>query len=91
VKRLHHDRVEVAGDRLPTRYRRQLEGFRYGPGVFKMDWALSGPIPWLDAATARAGTVHLGGTLEEIAAARSISSRTVKRYWRDGVSPKSGK
>ena len=53
--------LAIAGDRLPARYRRQLEGFRYGPGVFKVDWALDGPIPWTDPATARAGTVHLGG------------------------------
>ena len=55
--------LAMAGDRLPAGYRRQLEGFRYGPGVFKIDWALDGPIPWKDPATARAGTVHLGGTL----------------------------
>ena len=54
----------------PPGYRRQLERFRYGPGVFKIDWALDGPIPWRDPATARAGTVHLGGTYREIAASR---------------------
>jgi phytoene dehydrogenase-like protein len=43
--------------------------YRYGPGVFKVDWALDGPIPWRAAACARAGTVHVGGTLDEIAAA----------------------
>ncbi|MGP3962694.1 phytoene desaturase family protein [Nonomuraea sp. 3N208] len=52
---------------LPAGYRRQLERFRYGPGVFKVDWALDGPVPWRDPAVAGAGTVHLGGTLEEIA------------------------
>ncbi|MET7335248.1 NAD(P)/FAD-dependent oxidoreductase [Nonomuraea sp. NPDC005650] len=51
---------------LPAGYRRRLARFRYGPGVFKMDWALDGPVPWRDPAVADAGTVHLGGTLEEI-------------------------
>lgn len=58
--------VAVAGDRLPAGYRRRLERFRYGPGVHKVDWALDGPIPWTDAATSRAATVHLGGTIGEI-------------------------
>lgn len=60
--------LDVCGHRLPGGYRRQLRRYRYGPGVFKMDWALSDPIPWTAAACRRAGTVHLGGTLEEIAA-----------------------
>jgi phytoene dehydrogenase-like protein len=59
--------VAIAGERLPGRYRRRLERFRYGPGVFKVDAALDGPIPWRAAACARAGTVHVGGTLDEIA------------------------
>ena len=59
--------IEIAGDRLPPGYRRALERFRYGPGVFKIDWALDGPIPWSDPATGRAATVHLGGTLGEVA------------------------
>lgn len=54
---------------LPARYRRRVEKHRYGPGVFKVDWALQGRIPWKAAECTRAGTVHLGGTLEEIAAA----------------------
>jgi len=58
--------LAMTGDRLPARYRRQLEGFRYGPGVYKVDWALDGPIPWSDPATARAATVHLGGTYREV-------------------------
>jgi phytoene dehydrogenase-like protein len=65
----------MAGDRLPAGYRRQLEGFRYGPGVFKIDWALDGPIPWKDPGTARAGTVHLGGSYREIAASEDAVGR----------------
>ena len=60
--------LALAGDRLPSRYRHALERYRYGPGVFKLDWALDGPIPWQAAECARAATVHLGATLEEIAA-----------------------
>jgi phytoene dehydrogenase-like protein len=61
--------LRMAGDRLPERYARRLGRYRYGPGVFKVDWALEGPIPWSAEEVARAGTVHLGGRLEEIAAA----------------------
>lgn len=60
--------LRIAGDRFHGRYRRALERFRYGPGVFKLDWALDGPIPWRAPACARAATVHVGGTLDEIAA-----------------------
>ncbi len=60
--------LALAGTRLPDRYRRALERYRYGPGIFKLDWALDGPIPWTAAEVARAGTVHLGGTLDEVAA-----------------------
>ncbi|MBI4789281.1 MAG: NAD(P)/FAD-dependent oxidoreductase [Chloroflexi bacterium] len=59
--------VKIAGDRFPSAYRRALEKFRYGPGVFKMDFALDGPVPWKAQDCARAVTVHLGGTLPEIA------------------------
>jgi phytoene dehydrogenase-like protein len=59
--------LAIAGDRLPSGYRRRLSRYRYGPGVFKVDWALDGPVPWRDPAVASAGTVHLGGTLAEIA------------------------
>ena len=58
--------VAIAGDRLPPRTRRRYERFRYGPGVFKVDWALGGPVPWRAEGVRRAGTVHLGGTLDEI-------------------------
>jgi phytoene dehydrogenase-like protein len=58
----------VCGDRLPPGYARRLRRYRYGPGVFKLDWALDGPVPWRDPAVAGAATVHLGGTLDEIAA-----------------------
>lgn len=61
--------ARIAGRRLPGWYRRKLERYRYGMGVFKVDWALDAPIPWRDPACARAATVHLGGTLEEIARA----------------------
>jgi phytoene dehydrogenase-like protein len=60
--------LDLGGDSLPPRYRGALARFRYGPGVFKIDYALDGPIPWNDEDCGRAGTVHLGGTLEEIAA-----------------------
>jgi len=58
----------IAGDALPSRYVARLERYDYGPAVFKLDWALSGPIPWKDPECARASTVHVGGTIEEIAA-----------------------
>ena len=58
--------ARIAGDALPAGYRRRLGRYRYGPGVFKLDWALDGPIPWRDPACLEASTVHVGGTLEEI-------------------------
>lgn len=67
--------LAVAGARLPHGYRTQLERFRYGPGVFKIDWALDEAIPWRDATTARAGTVHLGGDLGELAASERAVAR----------------
>lgn len=59
--------VQIASDQLPDRYVARLARYRYGPGVFKMDWALDGPIPWKRQECAGAITVHLGGTLEQIA------------------------
>jgi phytoene dehydrogenase-like protein len=67
--------IELAGDRLPSGYRRMLERYRYGAGVCKVDWALDGPVPWKDPATARAGTVHLGGTLAEVRASEEAVVR----------------
>jgi phytoene dehydrogenase-like protein len=65
----------IARDRLPNRYRRRLENFRHAPGIFKIDYALSSPIPWRAAACRRAGTIHLGGTLDEIADAERDIAR----------------
>jgi phytoene dehydrogenase-like protein len=59
--------LRIAGHRFPPRFRRALERYRHGMGAFKVDWALDGPIPWRNADCARAGTVHVGGTLDEIA------------------------
>ncbi|WAS89771.1 phytoene desaturase family protein [Nannocystis punicea] len=56
----------ITAGRLPSAYLRRLGSFRYGPGVYKLDWALSAPIPWRDPACARAGTVHLSGSLAAI-------------------------
>jgi phytoene dehydrogenase-like protein len=56
----------IAGDRLPARFARRLDRWRYGAGVFKVDWALDGPVPWADPALAGAGTVHIG-TSEQVA------------------------
>jgi phytoene dehydrogenase-like protein len=60
--------LAIAGDRFSSSYRSSLERYRYGPGACKVDWALSEPVPWRDRACADAGTVHLGGTLDEIVA-----------------------
>jgi phytoene dehydrogenase-like protein len=67
--------LRLAGSRLPAGYERRLTRYRYGPGVFKLDWALDGPIPWTAPEVARAGTVHLGGTLEQIAASEQAAVR----------------
>jgi phytoene dehydrogenase-like protein len=61
--------LRIARDRLPARYRQRLERFRHAPGVYKIDYALSAPIPWTARECRRAGTVHVGGTLDEIAEA----------------------
>jgi phytoene dehydrogenase-like protein len=59
--------LAIAGDRFPAPYRHALERYRYGPGVFKIDWALNQPIPWKASDCLRTATVHVGGTLPEIA------------------------
>lgn len=59
--------LAIAGERLPEGYRKKLEKFRYGPGVYKVDWALSEPIPWTAPGCREAGTIHLGGTFDEVA------------------------
>lgn len=71
----------IAGDELSPRYRRRLTAYRYGPGVFKVDWALDGPIPWRAEACRSAATVHVGGTIEEISAHESAiwKGRTTSR------------
>jgi phytoene dehydrogenase-like protein len=69
-----HQLAAIGGRSLSDGYKRQLERFRYGPGVFKLDYALSEPIPWKAAECARAATVHVGGSFDEIAA----SERTVR-------------
>jgi phytoene dehydrogenase-like protein len=70
----------LAGARISSSYRRRLERFDYGPGVYKVDWALAGPIPWTARACAVAGTVHLGGAFEEI-------ERSEKATWRAEIEP----
>ncbi|MGZ6956766.1 MAG: FAD-dependent oxidoreductase, partial [Acidimicrobiia bacterium] len=63
--------LRIAGERLPPRYRAALGRYRYGPGVCKVDWALAEPIPWTNAEVRGAGTVHLGGSLDEVVAAEA--------------------
>ena len=67
--------LKITGERLPQGYRRRLSHYRYGPGVFKIDYALSEPAPWKAESCRRAATVHLGGTMEEIAASERAPGR----------------
>ena len=67
--------LDIAGVHFTERYRGALKRYRYGPGVFKLDLALDGPIPWTAEECLRAGTVHLGGTLEEISAGEAAVAR----------------
>ncbi len=65
--------LRIAGHRFSERYRARLRKYRYGMGVFKVDWALDAPIPWSDQRVGSAGTVHLGGTLDELAASEQAA------------------
>lgn len=62
--------ASIAGDSLPERYRKRLRKFHHGPAAFKIDYALDAPVPWTNESCRRAGTVHLGGTFAELAAAQ---------------------
>lgn len=73
--------LKIAGQKLPENYKRRLEKFKYGMGAYKIDWALSEPIPWLARECGLAGTVHLGGNFDEIAASESAA-------WRGEISRK---
>lgn len=66
--------LNIVGEHLPSGYKRRLEKYRYGPGVFKIDWALNSPIPWKAQECLHAGTVHVGGTQAEI-------SHSEKEVW----------
>lgn len=59
--------ADIAGDRLPQHFSKQLRNYRHGAGIFKIDYALSGAVPWSHPDCSRAGTVHIGGTIDEIA------------------------
>jgi len=67
--------LDIAGEHFTPSYSKALRRYRYGPGVFKMDFALDGKIPWRDEECLRAGTVHLGGTLEEISTGEAAVAR----------------
>jgi phytoene dehydrogenase-like protein len=71
--------IRIAGPKLPAPYSRKLERYRYGPGVYKIDWALHQPVPWRASECAKAGTIHIGGTMEEI-------SDSERRPWKGEVS-----
>lgn len=73
--------LDLLGERAPRRYQRALQRYRYGPGVVKVDWVLDGPVPWANPDCSLAGTVHLGGTLDEIAEAEAevVSGRHPER------------
>lgn len=64
--------LNIVKDNFPNRYIERLKKYRYGPGIFKMDWALDRPIPWKSPECLKAGTIHLGGTLEEIELSESL-------------------
>ena len=64
--------VHVAGESLPSGFRRRLSRYRYGPGAFKMDWALNAPVPWRASESSQAATIHLGGSFAEIVASEKL-------------------
>ena len=66
--------VHIAGESLPSGFRRKLSRYRYGPAAFKMDWALSAPVPWRAPVCAQAATIHLGGSFAEIIASEQIAN-----------------
>lgn len=66
--------LQIAGHKFSSIYKWQLERYRYGMGVFKMDWALDGQVPFTNQQCLQAGTIHLGGTIEELAAAEQQTS-----------------
>ncbi|MDP8969156.1 MAG: NAD(P)/FAD-dependent oxidoreductase [Actinomycetota bacterium] len=70
-----HEAMRIVGYRLPVVRRAQLGSFRHGPGVFKLDYALSGPVPWEAEGVERAGTVHVGGDIDEIAGSEEQVAR----------------
>jgi phytoene dehydrogenase-like protein len=67
--------IAIAKEKIPARYRRTLERFKYGPGIFKIDYALKRPIQWLDEECRQGGTIHVGGPFEEIAEAEDQVAR----------------
>ncbi|HTC59534.1 MAG TPA: NAD(P)/FAD-dependent oxidoreductase [Solirubrobacteraceae bacterium] len=67
--------IELAGKRMPARYAKAMRRFKYGPGIFKMDWALDGPVPWQAEVCHSAPTLHIGGTFEEIARSENDVAR----------------
>lgn len=69
-----HQLLQIADEKLTLNYEKRLRRYRYGPGVFKVDYALSAPIPWKAAECLRAATVHIGGTMDEIAASEAAVS-----------------
>jgi phytoene dehydrogenase-like protein len=71
----------IAGDALPSGFRNQLKRFRHGPGVFKIDWALSAPIPWTAPECFRAATVHVAGTFDELVVSEhaAVNGRIAER------------
>jgi phytoene dehydrogenase-like protein len=81
--------LELAAAKLPSRYTRALRKFEYGPGVFKMDWALSGPVPWEAEVCRQTPTLHLGGTLEQIAQSEAdvAAGRVTERPYCIAVQP----